>query len=110
MLIARCLVVHASIIYYGYTQALTKMPKTEEDADSKLRKMMRGKADRADLWVSNAASHISSSSICRRAMDAATGVQCRVQRRHGSSPVSNGSEPGHDTKAQRRALHSARVE
>jgi len=45
------MVSHASIIYYGYNQALAKLPKAES-LDAKLRKLMAPKPDRSDLWVS----------------------------------------------------------
>ena len=48
-----CLVCHASIIWYGYNKALEKMPKKDESAPNKLKKLMKGKPDRPNAWVSH---------------------------------------------------------
>lgn len=47
----RCLVVHSSIIWYGYNEAIGKLPKGES-LNQKLAKMQRSRPDRPDAWVS----------------------------------------------------------
>ncbi|KAK8854934.1 hypothetical protein IAR55_003673 [Kwoniella newhampshirensis] len=66
MVAAICYGSRTAVIYYGYTQALAKLPKPDDPNSARFKKLMASKKPRQDLWA-NTRSHPSAFLTTRQA-------------------------------------------